>query len=208
MRPIPIAQYLAQFGRAEPTEVQLPRRDGALLKVRPIPVREDIEARLEEAFERGRQEGLAAARAEAAEALARDQADREQHALDDRLAFRAAEYAQLADKIMAGLVDLEDRIAASVARILKPYLTQEHSKRVTQALSDNLTRILSGDAPAVLKISGPEYMLSALRERLLTHPVVVEYSVEDGVDVTVDAQQTVIKSQLQAWIDHIESIGD
>jgi uncharacterized protein (UPF0335 family) len=38
--------------------------------------------------------------------------------------------------------------------------------------------------------------------------VAVEYVAADGLDVTVEANQTIIKSQLQAWIDHIESIGE
>lgn len=208
MKPIPIAQYLSQFARADVSESEPPRRDSVLLRPRVFPAREDVEAKIAEAFERGRQEGLATAAAEAAAALARSQIDREETVNAERLAFRANEYGRLADKIEAGLIELEERIATSVARILKPYLKQEHSKRVTQALSDHLTRILSGDSPAVLKIRGPEHVLGVLRERLSARPVVVEYSVEDGVDVTVEAQHTVITSQLRAWIDHIESIGD
>jgi hypothetical protein len=29
-----------------------------------------------------------------------------------------------------------------------------------------------------------------------------------GVDVTVEANQTVLKTQLQAWIDHIQAMGE
>jgi flagellar biosynthesis/type III secretory pathway protein FliH len=208
MKPIPIAQYLNRFERAEPTPVEAtPRRHAVLLKPRstPVPVVEDAEAGLHEAFERGRQEGFAAARAEAAAALARQTSEQKEWMEAERLAFQTGEYARLADEISAGLFEIEERIAQTVAGILRPYLAQEQSKRVIQALSENLGRILSGDSPALLKIAGPEYVLNVLRDRLSKHPVKVEYSSQEGMDVTVEAQHTIIKSQLQAWIDLIDS---
>jgi hypothetical protein len=206
MKPIPIAQYLNRFERAEPTDMEAPRRQNALtLKPRVVPVVEDVETRLNDAFERGRQEGLATARAETAAALARQQDEQEERAGAERVAFQADEYAKLADQISAGLNEIEERIAATVARILRPYLAQEHSRLVVKALSDGLARILSGDTATLLKITGPEVMLNVLRDRLAKHPIQVEYSIEDGVDVTVEAQHTIIRSQLQAWNDLIDS---
>ena len=121
---------------------------------------------------------------------------------------RAEEYAKLADQISAATVEIEGRIAETVANILRPYLAQEQSKRVIQSLSENLSRILSTESAALLKISGPKSVLNALRDRLSNHSVQVEYSLADGVDVTVEAQQTVIRSQLQAWLDLIDSTAD
>ena len=139
MKPIPIAQYLNRFERAEPTDMEAPRRQNALtLKPRVVPVVEDVETRLNDAFERGRQEGLATARAETAAALARQQDEQEERAGAERVAFQADEYAKLADQISAGLNEIEERIAATVARILRPYLAQEHSRLVTKALSQLL----------------------------------------------------------------------
>jgi hypothetical protein len=208
MKPIPIAQYLAQFGKADLAETETPRRENLLLRPRLVQPREDVEARIEEAFERGRRKGIAEARADVADAAMRDQIDVRERALAERLDFQANEYAELSEKIVTGLAEIEERVAASVARILKPYLIEEHSKLVVQALSSNLTRILSGDGPTVLKIRGRKDVLGMLHERLSMHPVEVEYVAEDSVDVRVEAQQTVIESQLQAWIDHIQAIGD
>lgn len=205
MKPIPIAQYLNRFERVEATTIETPRRQSALLKPRATPEPDDPGVALHEAFERGRQEGLDAGRAELDAALARQQAEYEQRASAERDAFRAEEYAQLADQIAAGLAEIEGRIAETVAAILRPYLVQEQSQRVIQALSENLGRILSSDRPALLKIAGPEYVLNLLRDRLSKHPVQVEYSLEEGVDVTIEAQQTIIRSQLQAWVDLIDS---
>jgi hypothetical protein len=43
---------------------------------------------------------------------------------------------------------------------------------------------------------------------LSAHAIAVEYVSADGLDVTVEANQTIIKSQLQAWIDHLEAIKE
>jgi flagellar biosynthesis/type III secretory pathway protein FliH len=210
MRPIPIAQYLNRFERVGAAGVgDPPKQPPALLKPRAVAApTENIEARLQEALERGRQEGLAAARAEVDAALARQQGEFEERAKTERIAFQNQEYAALADQISAGLSEIEARIAEAAAHILRPYLAQEQSKRVIQALSETLGRILSSESPALLRISGPEAVLNALRDRLSNHAVEVEYSLADGVDVTIEAQQTVIRSQLQAWLDLIDAAVD
>jgi hypothetical protein len=213
MKPIPIAQYLNQFGRVEsnngdrhPAE-RFPR-ESVLLKPKVVSAPIDMEARIEEALERGRQEGLAAARAESAAALAQQRGQLTERESAVRLAWQANEYAQFAEKIDMAIGALEERLAQSVARILKPFLIEEQVKKVTQALSENLSRILSKDAPPVLKITGPEALLTLLRDKLSSHPVEVEYAPANGLDVIVEANQTILKTQLQAWIDHIQTLGE
>jgi hypothetical protein len=208
MRPIPIAQYLNQFGRAEPTRIDRVQQDSVLLKPRVLSAPADIEARIEEALERGRQEGLAAGRAESAGARALEQAEQDERENRQRLAWQANEYARFAEKIEHSMAAIENRLAEAVARILKPVLIEERVKHITDSLSENLSRILSKDAPAVLKITGPEALLSVLRDKMSSQSAVVEYVAGDDLDVTIEANQTIIKSQLQAWIDHIGSIGE
>jgi len=208
MKPIPIAQYLNRFERVEPSDADTFTARPLLLKPRIVAAVEDTDARVHEAFERGRQEGFAAAQAEAEAALAAQRSEMQEREQAERAVFQAREYAQLADQISAGLAEIEARIAEAVAHILRPYLAQEQSKRVIQALSDNLCRILSGESATLLTISGPESVLNLLRDRLAHYPVQVEYNLEEGVDVTVEAQQTIIRSQLQAWLDLIDSTAD
>jgi hypothetical protein len=208
MRPIPIAQYLNQFGRADPTQAERVQRDSVLLRPRVLSIPADIEARVEEALERGKLEGLAAGRAEAAANLALERADWEEQESERRTAWQANEYAQLAGRIEHAMTEVEDSLASAVSRILKPFLIEERVQRITESLSENLSTILSRDSPPVLKITGPEALLSVLRDQMSSHAVAVEYVAAEGLDVTVEANQTIIKSQLQAWIDHIESIGE
>jgi hypothetical protein len=208
VKPIPIAQYLSQFGRAESSQGERAPRESVLLRPRVLSTPVDTEARIEESFERGRQEGLAAAHAESTAALALERGLSDERAAAERLAWQANEYARFAEKIDLAMTALEDRLAQAVSRILKPFLIEAQVKQVTQALSENLARILSKDAPPALKITGPEAFLNVLRDKLSSHAVAVEYVSANGLDVTVEANQTIIKSQLQAWIDHLEAIRE
>lgn len=207
MRPIPIAQYLNQFGRAAVTHSERPR-ENVLVKPRILSTPADIEGRVQEAFERGRREGAASARAECEAALGAEHRQWEEREADKRRSWQSGEYAAFAEKIDAAVAAIGDELASSVARILKPFLVEERVKQATQALAESLARILSRDAPAALKISGPEGLLGALRERLASGAAQVEFVASEGVDVTVETQHTIIQTQLQAWIDHLAAIGD
>lgn len=167
----------------------------------------DVEERIAEAYERGLREGAEAARAEQAETLAREQAQLRDQALEQQVDFQLNEYARLAEAIANGLGEIEDRIAASVTRILAPLLTNEMTKRIVDDLNEDLARLCSGGSPGLIKIRGPERLLTLLRERVSELPVEVEFVGEDAVEVTVEAQHTVIRSQLRPWADLIASLA-
>jgi hypothetical protein len=181
-------------------------REAAPSPLREAPPDPDIEARIAEAFDRGFRDGLAAARAEDAETLAQERARQKEQALVERLDFQLNEYAQFADVIATGLAEIEQRIASSVARILAPFLTNELSKQVIDELCDNLARLRAGGSSGLIKIRGPERLLGALRDRASFLPVDVEFVAEDGVEATIEAQHTTIRSELQPWADLIASL--
>lgn len=214
MKPIPIAQYLNQLegeSSPRPVEQRIHRRESPFLKPRLVapvaegalsapPATSDIEARIAEAYERGVQDGRIEAHAEHARREAARDADEENRLQKERQEFQAHEYAELADAIDAGLIEIEDRIARVIARILEPYLTEQQTKLVVQTLGEDIEKLLSADAPPLLRISGPEEVLAVLRERLSGRPIEVEYWLDDGVEATVQARNTRIETQLQNWI--------
>jgi flagellar biosynthesis/type III secretory pathway protein FliH len=207
MRPIPIAQYLEQFGRVSVSERQVARPEPMAVASRPLAAPQDRGESLEEAFERGRREGAAAARKEAERAYAKESAERDERARAERIAFGAAEYTRLHDKIAYGLLEIEANIARSVASILKPYLAEAQSNQILQSLSHQLRQILSG-GDEVMKIVGPKDMLEALKDKLSGCAASVEYVVSDGVDVRITLQQTLIETRLASWAEQILAPGD
>ena len=200
--PIPIAQYLNQFGRAEPTQGDR-ARERIAENANPFDPRR-LDARVEEAFKRGRREGLAAARDECEAAFAAERRQWDEREAEQRIAWQANEYAQLADKIEGAMVAIEDELARSVARILKPFLVEERVKQVTQALSDTLSSPVQGlvrglRSPAPKRCSESCATGSPrIRQR--------SNSQGNGRDVTVEAHHT-HQVAAQASIDQIEAIG-
>jgi hypothetical protein len=166
----------------------------------------DMGARITDAYERGRAEGAAAARLEEAEAVAQVMADERERAMETQLDFQLNEYAQIADQISAGLQDVEQRIADATARILAPLLVAETAKRVVDALCEELAKLRVGGMPKLIRIRGPERVLAALRERVAFLSVDVDYVAEDSVEVTIEAEETTIRSALQPWSDLIDSL--
>jgi hypothetical protein len=205
-----VVREAANASRPRPFEArkERPDQDGGWLGREAAPNPEpplDLEARIAEAYERGLRDGAAAARAEDAETVAREEARRQQQTLAERIDFQVNEYGRLADEITNGLARMEDRIAQSVTRILAPLLTSEMTKQVVDALCVDIERLSAGGAPGLIKIRGPETLLDALRQGVAHLPVEFEFTAEDSVELTIEAQHTIIRSQLRPWADLIAS---
>jgi hypothetical protein len=166
---------------------------------------EEIAVRLEEAYERGRDEGRAEASAEAAEWRAADRAETDRQLAAERVAFRRGEYARLETTLREGLSEIGETVGAAVARILAQFVEAEMVKRAADELREKVERLFSGAAPGMIRISGPGHLLSRFRERIAGLPVEVEYVQNDGVEVVVEAGAAKIAPELGPWADLLAS---
>jgi hypothetical protein len=199
----PLSRALREIGapRDESAPAPAPRP-----RPRVAPSDAEIEARIAEAYERGCREGAAAAHAEEAENIEREVAGERERATLAQLDFQLNEYAQVAETISAGLQEIEHRVAEAVARLVEPLVTRATADRIVEALCDNLARLRVGGSSSLIKIRGPERVLAALRERVAYLAVEVEYVADHGVEVSIEADDTMIRSQLQPWADLIASL--
>jgi hypothetical protein len=197
--PLSLARALREPGAQRAEGSPAPRSRAA-------PSETEIEARIAEAYGRGRQDGAVAARLEEAEAVARVMAEEQERSMEAQLDFQLNEYAQIADQISTGLQELEQRVAGATARILAPLLIGESTQKIIEALSEDLARLRVGGSPGLIRIRGPKRVLAALRERVAYLSVDIEYVEESGVEVTIEAEDTTIRSALQPWADLIESL--
>ncbi len=109
---------------------------------------ENFGLRLEEARARGREEGVAIGRDDAEERFAGERASLREQAVADRLDFQLNEYAELEATIRTGFAEIETTVGAAVARILKPFLTDEIVKYAVDQLMENIARLSAGRRPA------------------------------------------------------------
>jgi hypothetical protein len=188
-------------------DVVAPRGDAVpQTRARVAATEAEIEARLTHAYERGRLDGADKARLEEAEAVAQVMAEERERSMETQLDFQLNEYAQIADQISSGLQDIEQRIAEATARILAPLLVAETSSKIVDALCEELARLRVGGLPKLIRIRGPERVLALLRERAAFLSVEVDYVAEESVEVTIEAEDTTIRSALQPWADLIDSL--
>jgi hypothetical protein len=188
-----------------------PPRDESAPAPRPrpraAPSEAEIDARIAEAYERGFRKGVDAARAEEAVTLEREVAGERERSMVAQLDFQLNEYAQVAEAVSAGLQEIEQRVAEVVARLVEPLVARATADRIVEALCDNLARLRVGGSPSLIKIRGPERILAALRERVAYLAVEVEYVADHGVEVSIEADETTIRSQLQPWADLVASLA-
>jgi hypothetical protein len=194
-------------------ETESRRRDSIFSRPReaaPAPAPEpDIESQLAEAYHRGVQAGMDAANAEAATARALERADAQRRSVVERLDFQMNELSQLGEKISSGLIEVERRIADAVARILQPLVTQAVSRKIVDELTENIARLLrNGGKTGLMRISGPERVLSVLRKRVSQIAVDIEYVSQAGIEVTIEAQHTTIRSEFEPWAQLIASFSE
>jgi hypothetical protein len=213
LRAVPEAASRASFPLSRALREIEPPRDESAPAPRPrprpraAPSEAEIEARIAEACERGRREGVAAARVEEAETLEREIAGERERATVGQLDFQLNEYAHVAESVSAGLQEIEQRVAEVVARLVEPLVTRATADRIVEALCDNLARLRVGGSSTLIKIRGPERVLAALRERVAYLAVDVEFVADHGVEVSIESDETTIRSQLQPWADLIASLA-
>ena len=198
----PLGRALREIGALRDDSAPAPRS-----RLRAAPSEAEIEARIAEAYERGRRDGAEDARAEDAETLERAIAGERERATVAQLDFQLNEYAQVAETVSAGLQEIEQRVAAVVARLIEPLVARATADRIVEALCDDLARLRVGGSPGLIKIRGPERILAALRQRVAYLAVEVEFVADHGVEVSIEADETTIRSQLQPWADLIASLG-
>ena len=166
----------------------------------------DWEERLAESYHRGVQEGLDAGKAEAATARALERAEWQKRAVVENLDFQMNEFARLSETLTLGFAELERRIAEAAARALKPLVQDRVAKEIVDELAENVARLTRSGGAELLKIRGPGKLLSALKDKIAALAIAVEYVEQENVEISVSAQSTEIRSELQTWARLIDDV--
>lgn len=207
MTVIPIARYLVKFDEVvEPLATGQLQDDAPALRSFGPGEDEDLARQLEAARESGREEARAAANAELEFNLAREQHRLEARIAQERETWLAQESETLSRALDEAFSRLESSIAGSVARILKPFVTDALREQAVASLSETLSGLLS-DERALVRVSGPENLLNALRDKIGTRGASIEFHPGEP-DVRIIADHTVIESRLRSWIERFDPTAD
>jgi hypothetical protein len=197
---IPLSRVLLDFSAAKTGSTATQASSPAPV----IPVCEPLDERarqLEEAYARGADEARLAADAEHEQTLAAAIARAEERHAAERARWTGEQADGIAARLIAAVETLETRIADVVGRVLNPFLASDVRSKSVQALAESIRALLSGASQPALRVSGPEDLLAALRERLGAGPLTIEWEPNGQVEVTVSADDSVIETEIQSWLD-------
>ena len=202
----PVARYLDEFGSTPVVpgldEASRESVDAGLLEAMVAP---DLEALLLAAREQGFDEGRAAAAASHEALMAQERLLSEDRLASERQRWSSQEGETLARAIKDGFAAIESNIAASVERVLAPFVAEALRRKMVELLAENLEVLLSGSEQPVVEICGPEDLLAMLREKLGAGAGAIAFSPESAIDVRIIADRTVIETRMEAWLECIKS---
>ena len=199
MSAVPAARYLTDFGADGQARAPLAgssaqiRNDSAAAAVK-----------LDEAFARGVDDGRAAAESEFEAKLEEQKAEFAAQLAAERQEWAAATGEELANRLLAAVQEFEARVAATTARILKPFLADALHSQAVAELQASLNMLLATDTGVSLSISGPADVLEALRQQLEGRTATVTYTPSDDCDVRIVAGPAVLETRLKSWMEKLD----
>jgi hypothetical protein len=192
-----IAHLLTDFSK--PSSGEAPP---FLKQVAPEPDRQQIDdttALIRAAETKARTEEREIARKNLEDALAAERARFEGEMTAQRASWAEQEGLQLAVQWAETFTALEGQVSDRVAKILRPFLAEAYREQAIASLTEALRSVLSSARTKVIKVSGPDDILSAIRDRLGSHGEAFEFVPSETVEIVAVADDTIIETQLQSW---------
>jgi hypothetical protein len=158
----------------------------------------------DDAYERGRSEGYAAALADYEQRLNSEknrwsvQLDEERHNLRNEAA------AKIAGEIEEVGNQLEAKVAGVVARILEPLISSAMQKQAVANFVEQLSTIASDSRRPVLRVTGPSDLLELVRSKLGVRSIAVELRAAPVAEVSITLDQIVLESQVKLWTERLK----
>lgn len=168
----------------------------------PKPVAVDIAQVTRDAEARGHAAGEAAASAVFERKLRELEQAFEERLKVERDTWTREQADVLATALQAGTAELEVQLKAAIAPLLLPFLKAGVAQRALDELETLIVPMLDREDRPVLKITGPHDLVDRLRDRLGDPPACI-FEAGDTADVRVVAGETVLETQVSAWIERL-----
>jgi hypothetical protein len=166
---------------------------------------DDPAVAVEAARAEGFAEGFAAAQDDYAAGIEQERLAFEARIAAERERWTQQESVKIAENLKEAICAAESRIAGSVVRVLRPFIIESLRGKMVDLLSESISVLLGGKEP-LIKISGPHDLLAALREKQPAMCRTIEFISSDSIDVQMVAGETMIETQIAAWVARIESL--
>ena len=172
----------------------------------------DVVAERGEAEERGHERGRAEAAAEfdeeRAAAAAVQEQQLEEHLQTARQQWVDSEGAVLADRLDRAMSELRETVALHTANILQALVEPAVKERMLGEVVQAIETLTRQDATMLLRVEGPADLLESVRKSLAGRVRSLDLVESETPDVKVIAQDSLIESQLGAWLEGLKEGGD
>jgi hypothetical protein len=111
---------------------------------------------------------------------------------------------QLSVQIVEAMTRIETILSERVANIMRPFVSEAFRQQSIAEFKETLATLLYRGETRLMKITGPEDVITALRAKLGTHEGAIEFFPGDHVDVNLTTQDTVVQTQLDSWARSLE----
>ncbi|MCG7392044.1 hypothetical protein MHY87_03900 [Microvirga sp. ACRRW] len=136
-------------------------------------------------------------------------AEREKHREElavQRELWVEQEAQQLSSQMIAALGNLEAILSEKAARILVSVIPEALQQRAVAEFKAHLGTILSGETETLVKVSGPEDLLSAVKAGMAPREGIIEFIPSHDVELTLVAGDTTIQTQFGAWSERLRDL--
>ena len=196
MTALPVAYYLKELSGEQPRHVWRGLVASADAK-------SDLDVELSDAHARGVLEGRAAAQVEFDSVTATRAVAFEQKLDAERETWAADEGERLSLMISSGMEDLENRISGIVSEVLRSFVGERVREKALEELSQTLNAMLTKGEYAKVIVSGPADLTTEVKRRLNADVTGVTFVEAEGVDLVVNADDTILATRIGTWIEAI-----
>ncbi|HEX4767785.1 MAG TPA: hypothetical protein VH414_16080 [Lichenihabitans sp.] len=165
---------------------------------------DDAEQRIADARTEVQAEAVAAIEAALAEQAAALEARHALSLAEERRGWAAEQGVVLVEALSAGLDRLEASLAESLVHVLEPFFEAATRARATADLRQALADLMAQGHGASVKVRGPADLVDPLRSAFEGRAGLA-FEEAAVAEVTVECDDTTIRSQLQSWADTLHA---
>jgi hypothetical protein len=158
----------------------------------------------EEAYERGKKDGHAAAISDCENKLREYGLESARRRAEERERWVAEQASVLARQLQDGLTELEARLSGTIGRLIEPWLVDKIRQEALDGFIIQLNQVIRDNNRSILRIGGPIDLLDAIRSKIDGKAAAVQYVAQAGCEVRLVSDQVILETQMQVWIDRLK----
>ena len=211
MSHVTLASLLTDYGVSDDPEVPSINVEAPVVpEAGPVPgieferLPEATTSAIEDAYQRGLDEGRREAEARLAHDLGEQRAAAELKLGQARKAW-AADFGQaLSKELREGVQEMHHILADNFSNVLLPIIRDEMRSEAVRKIADALRKTAASDWEGPLLVEGPADLLQELCQNLGDMESLIECRMVESQDVKVTINETILETQLAAWADAVK----